>query len=328
MIGKGVNAISMIGKGIGKLVVIVFYLLLIMVMLSSLGAFGESAASPARLYGSGEDKVAIIDIAGTIADQDTSGGFGASAVSSPRGIIRAFEEVRDDESVKAIVLRINSPGGTVTASEEIYQLIRSYRDDLSLPIIASMSDVAASGGYYVSLAADHIVANKSTLTGSIGVIFQTYNFEELANEYGVKSVTVASGENKDFLNPLEPVSEEQIAILQRLTDEAYGQFVGHVSERRPIEPATLAEVADGRVLSGEQALQVGLVDSVGTLQDAVNVALRQANINEASVVVYGEKSFLDMFLGVMSRNSLLKSFFPGTEPLMHLSGKPAYYWGH
>jgi protease-4 len=187
------------------------------------------------------------------------------------------------------VLEVNSPGGGVTASDEMHQSILDFREQTGLPVVVSMGDVAASGGYYISTAADRIVANETTLTGSLGVIFALTDFSELADRYGVEQEVVKSGEFKDMGSSFRDLTPEEREILQSIVDESYDEFVGVIVEGRGLPEERVREIADGRVYSGEQAKELGLVDSFGGLDEAAEVSRDLANIREATVVRYVEK---------------------------------------
>jgi protease-4 len=187
------------------------------------------------------------------------------------------------------VLEVNSPGGGVTASDEMHQSILDFREQTGLPVVVSMGDVAASGGYYISTAADRIVANETTLTGSLGVIFTLTDFSELADRYGVEQEVVKSGEFKDMGSSFRDLTPEERDILQSIVDESYDEFVGVIVEGRGLPEERVREIADGRVYSGEQAKELGLVDSFGGLDEAAEVSRDLANVREATVVRYVEK---------------------------------------
>jgi protease-4 len=304
---------------------VIFYLLLIGFFASAFRS--DVNSGPKVLYGSGDNQIAVIDITGIITETDASGSpLAATTSTSSRRILSVLETIKQSEEVKAVILRINSPGGSVTASEEIYQIISQFKADTGIPVIVSMADVAASGGYYVALAGDHIIASSTTLTGSIGAIIQSINFKDLANNFGVRSVTITSGPNKDMLNPLEEVNPQQIQILQQLVNEAYNLFLNRVSEGRALPRQQLQAIADGRVISGLQARQAGLVDQVGTFHDAVIAAQQRAQIGEAQVVIFGQRSPLEELLGVIADRFTPTSQVPFLSTLQTLHGQPAYLY--
>lgn len=231
-------------------------------------------------------KVAVIDIQGTIVDANLPPIFsrGGNPVDD---IVARLEMAGADASVKAVVLRINSPGGSVTGSDVVYREVVRFRERTGKPVVISMAEVAASGGYYVALAGDKIVAHPTTITGSIGVIIPTVNFSAGLAKIGIVARSVKSGPNKDLANPLEPMRDSQYAVLQHLVDQFYEEFKAKVKERRPnLDLAKFAEMTDGRVVSGRDALSLGLVDSLGGVRDAFDEAKGLANIPSAKMVKY------------------------------------------
>jgi protease-4 len=183
-------------------------------------------------------------------------------------------------------MQVNSPGGGVYESDEIYNRILELKAQYPKPLVVYMSQTAASGGYYVSMAADKIYANRNTLTGSIGVIIRTYNYEELADKIGVKDVTFKSGEQKDLLNPMRPLKDQEKAIAQSLVNESYGFFVDVVAKGRNMDRNQVLQLADGRVYSGTQAKNLGLVDELGNLDQAINGTAELANTTDPQVLLF------------------------------------------
>lgn len=232
------------------------------------------------------NEVAMIDVTGMImnARQDGLLTQGENPVSTFR---EKLDRAADDSSVKAVILRINSPGGGVTASEIMYRELVSFREQTGKPVVVLMMDVAASGGYYLACGGDAIVAYPSTVTGSIGVIIQTVNFHKALTSIGIEPEAITSGPNKAVGSPLEPMSDEQRAILQGLVDEFYGSFVAVVRKARPgLTDEGAKQATDGRVVSGIQALELGLVDRVGDLDEAFGLAKTLAAIDDADLVLY------------------------------------------
>jgi protease-4 len=235
------------------------------------------------LFGPSGDRVALVRIHGVIYDS--------------RPVIKDLQRYADDERVKAIVLRVDSPGGGVAASQEIYQEIRRLREEKNKKVVISMGSVAASGGYYVSCAADHVVANPGTVTGSIGVIAEWYNYGSLLNWAGLKPEVVKSGALKDIGSPAREMTPEERQVLQAMVDRLYNQFVGVVvaarSGKQGLDEARIRQLADGRVFTGDEALQFGFVDELGNERTAVLSAARLVGISGEPVVVEppAEKSF-------------------------------------
>ncbi len=245
----------------------------------------------------GGDKIGLITIEGLILSGSGGGGlFGGFAGSDT--IVRQLVQARRDPSIKAVVLRVNSPGGSAAASQEIYGEVLKLRRTRK-PVIVSMGDVAASGGYYVAAAADKIVANGSTMTGSIGVIMEFMNLQGLYGKVGIDHTTIKSGEYKDIGSSSRQLTATERRLLQAMVDDVYDQFVTDVAEgRRQVSRAEVRRIADGRIFTGRQALKLKLVDELGNLQDAIALAARSAGITgRPTVVELGRRSFLDLLAG-------------------------------
>jgi protease-4 len=228
------------------------------------------------------DKVAVIEIAGVI--------------TNPQTTIDQLVRYREDGGVKAIILRIDSPGGGVGPSQEIYREV--MRTKKAKKVVASLGGVAASGGYYVASAADAIVANPGTITGSIGVIMQFSNVEGLMKLIGLKTYTFKSGKHKDLGSPFREPNPGDEAILMEVIETVHDQFVGAVAQGRDMDVARVREIADGRILSGQQAMELGLVDRMGNLQDAIELAAEMGGIRGKPHVVFPKRkrNLLDLFL--------------------------------
>jgi protease IV len=240
--------------------------------------------------GKGEAKILLMDVSGFITDEAPSGGLGLgpSPVRVPM-LVRIREELKKaahDRHVRALVLRINTPGGTVTASDIIYREVMLFREETKVPVVAALMDVAASGGYYIALAADRIVAHPTSVTGSIGTIMVTANVEGLLGKIGVATNTFKSAEHKDMGSPFRVLTPEERAIFQSVIDELQRQFVAKVVERRRLPEPTARGLADGRIYTAPQALDKGLVDAIGYMPDALAAARRAIGVDEAKVIVY------------------------------------------
>ena len=222
--------------------------------------------------GGGGERVALIDSSGGIADTGGDGGSG-----DPRTIVGFLRQAETDPRVKAVVVRINSGGGSPAAAEEIYDAIRRIRSR-GKPVVASMGDVAASAAYYIAAAADRIVANPSTTTGSIGVISQNFVIGRLLDELGITVETVVSGPFKDATSQFRPMTEEERAYMQALVNDVLEQFVHAVAEGRGLDVEYVRSLADGRIFTGRQAHSLRLVDELGGLEDAIMLAGRLAGI--------------------------------------------------
>jgi protease IV len=226
-------------------------------------------------------KIALIPLRGVISST-LSGQLGDSMVDDLR---YALDQAREDDDVKAIVLEIDSPGGEVTASDVIYNAVVRARE--KKPVVVHMGSLAASGGYYVACGGRYIIANDTTITGSIGVIIQTLNYQELFNKIGLSAVIFKSGEFKDMLNGARPITPEEREYVQGFVMGTYDKFLGIVARERNLSPDVLRNtVADGRILAGRDALQHKLIDGIGQIEDAFAKARELGNAPDATVVRY------------------------------------------
>ncbi len=251
-------------------------------------------------------------------------GVGIVRVEGP--ILDSYQTIEElnafaaDPLVKAIVVRIDSPGGGVAPSQEIYNAVKRVRKEQNKTVVASMGTVAASGGYYIAVATDRILANPGTLTGSIGVIMQMANFQELLEKIGVKSVVVKSGKFKDLGSPFRPISEEDRQVLESVMNDTLSQFIEAVAEGRSMDLAEVEQLADGRVFTGRQAKSVLLIDEIGDLHDAIKLAGELSGIEGTPRVLettkpFSFREFLEStFLG--SVRGLVPSRF--SSPLLYL----------
>jgi protease-4 len=221
------------------------------------------------------DKIAIVEIKGVITQSS--------------GIIEEINQYQEDEGVKAIILRIDSPGGGVGPSQEIHREILKIKSKKK--VVTSMGSVAASGGYYIACASDLIIANPGTITGSIGVLMEFTNIEELFKKIGIKGVVLKSGEHKDIGSPLREMTPEEKKILQEVIDNVHQQFVQAVAKGRKMDQAKVMQIADGRILTGEQAKQIGLVDQIGNLQDAIDITAKMVGIEGKPHILYPKRRF-------------------------------------
>ncbi len=236
------------------------------------------------VIGSGE-KIAIVELKGVILNSEET--------------VRQLKKYRDDKLIKGILFRIDSPGGGVVASQEIFEEVKKVRES-GKPIVVSMGSLAASGGYYVSCPANKIVANLGTLTGSIGVISQFLRYDSLLGKIGVQVNTIKSGKLKDAGSPFRAMTEIDRAYFQQLMDEVHQQFISAVEKERKLSRDSVLKLADGRVFTGEQALANGLIDTIGTFEDAKKITARLAGIKGEPSIVKERKrrlSLLDLALG-------------------------------
>lgn len=251
--------------------------------------------------GDGTNKIAVLDVEGVIMDSgDTSSVFGATSYNH-NSFLEKLEMSKKDDSIKGIVIRVNSPGGGVVESAEIYDKIQEVKEESDKPVYISMGATAASGGYYISAPADKIFASPETLTGSLGVIMQGYNYEKLAEKIGVETVTIKSGPYKDIMSGNRKMTDEERKIMQNMIDNSYNQFVKIIAEGRGMSEAEVRKVADGRIYDGRQAKEVGLIDQFGYLED-VTVAMKEdLKIKDAMVVRYTDSVGFDSLFSMTAQ---------------------------
>ena len=293
MSSRGRVALVAIGVSVG---ILVLFLGTIWVLMATVSEDGLPTGGP---------KVAVVEIEGIIMD-------GTAAV-------RELREHADNSAIKAIVLRVNSPGGVVAPTQEIFSAIQRARK-AGKPVVATLGAVAASGGYYVAAAADRIYANPGTLTGSIGVVMQMANLEGLLKKVGVEYVVVKAGAYKDVGNIARTMSPEERKMLQALLDDVYSQFVDAVAEGRGLERKEVLAFAEGRIYSGQQALALKMVDEMGGFEDAVEAAGKLANIQGRPKLVYPPRKFsfkdlLENRLGLPGAGPLLPALSGIRTPL-------------
>ncbi len=252
------------------------------------------------------NKIAVVYVDGTI-----TGSHGASGLLSESGgtdsLIKQLHEASDDASIKGIVLRINSPGGSSTATQEVGEEIKKIRAK-GKPVVTSMGDMAASGGYWLAACTDKIYANPTTLTGSIGVYMPYSNWEELYKKIGVRQEKIKSGAHKDILSNDRPMTEEERVILQTMVDEIYQGFVEVVAEGRHLDIETVKKIADGRVYTGKQAKELGLVDEMGNLYDAIDGTAQMVGIHgKPKIKEYGKNNPFSMLMSTSDKAEILKT---------------------
>ncbi|MGH7396602.1 MAG: signal peptide peptidase SppA [Candidatus Rokuibacteriota bacterium] len=238
--------------------------------------------------GKGASKILLLDLSGVLSDDLPSFSIGAPPPRVPV-VARVREELQkaeEDERVRGVIVRINSPGGTITASDILYHELRAFKARKKVPVIAMILDVGASGGYYAALAADTIVVNPTTITGSIGVVMVTVNAQGLLEKIGVTPLAIKSGPMKDAGSPFRSLTEPERAVFQSIIDDMYGRFVGLIVQSRKLSAERVRALADGRVYTADQALELGLVDRIGYLEDVVALAKERAGLSEARVIMY------------------------------------------
>lgn len=236
--------------------------------------------------GRGRDKILLLEISGFLSDAPRRGLRSLWAGTDAARVKEELDKAARDPLIKAVVLRINSPGGMVSAADLMHHEILNFRKERQVPVVASLMGVAASGGYYVAQAAEVIVAQPSGLTGSIGVVALKPNLRGLMEKTGVEAEVVKSGRFKDFWSPFRPASPEEKRLMQAIIDDFSGRFVEVVATGRRLPPARVRALADGRIFPASQAKDLGLVDELGYLEDALARAREKAGLTEARVVVY------------------------------------------
>lgn len=303
------------GVLLGFLLPVFACLCLMLSMFAGLGSLGNSAASsastsidtmpfgstnsqPTAQYVSGPrtgPAIAIVDVAGPIVTGSDSGnGLTSSGNAASGPIVKSIKAAAKDSNVKAIILRVNSPGGSVVASNEIHKALKAS----GKPVVALMTETAASGGFYVSMAADHIVAHPDGLTCSIGVIFQLVNIKGLSEQFGIKDVTIVSGKNKDLGNQFRDMRPDERELLQNIVTEMYEGFVTIVSDGRKLPKDEVRKIADGRICTGRQALSYKLVDELGGEDEAIAKAASLGGIaGEPRVLQYRRQTPFSTLLG-------------------------------
>jgi protease-4 len=243
-------------------------------------------------------KIAVVEVDGMLMNARSGGMLSLGSSENPMSrFSQQMDRAERDPGVKAVVLRINSPGGTVTASDTMYEIVRRFRDRTGKPVVASTQEVAASGGYYVACAADRIIVQPTSVVGSIGVIFESVQFKGTMDKLGVTSTAIKSGSLKDMASPWKLLQDDEKVVMQQMVDEYFVRFVDVVKSRRQLKEQIAADlneykkagyagVFSGRVFSGAKAVELGLADRTGLLADAVDEARKLANAPKASAVMY------------------------------------------
>jgi protease-4 len=277
---------------------VAFAFLVLLVVTAAILLAPRGGGPPLALGG----RVGVVDLEGIILSADRF-----------REMLGRFREAGN---VKAVVVRVNSPGGGVAASQELYSEIRRFRKETGKPVVVSMEAVAASGGYYAAVASDHIVANPGTITGSIGVIMQWMNYADLLEWAKLRTVTLKSGALKDAGNPSRPITDEERQYFEELIQKLRMQFQSAVAEGRKgrLKPGALERMSDGRVVTGEEALALGLVDEVGDYRDAVDRAARLAHLAVPAEVWHprpARPGLIDLLTGGPSESTLTGRLLSG-----------------
>lgn len=314
-------------------------ILITVIYLSSsiLGFSGDKAPSSTPLemeYVSGaknaDKKIAIININGIVLSRDTSW----KRTASSKKICDMLEKAAKDDTIKGVLLKIDSPGGEITATDKIYHYVEKVKEK-GKPVVASLGAMATSGGYYIAAAADYIVSNRLTTTGSIGVIINNYNYHELLDKIGIKDEVYKSGKMKDLLNPARPRTSKEKEIVNNIIQESYNKFVKIVSNTRISENKNLtkkyiknSKIGDGRIFTGEQAHKLGLVDELGYKEDALQklAKLSELKENNYKVVRFKQKlSLSEILQKFVTDNKKLQVKIPGMELFKVLESGKSYY---
>ncbi|RDW20900.1 signal peptide peptidase SppA [Oceanobacillus chungangensis] len=256
------------------------------------GKYGEEVID----LGTSMDKIAVLRLNGVIQEGIAPGLLSTGSYNHQR-FLDLLDHAGEDKSIKAIVMDVNTPGGGVVESAEIHEKVLEIQQTYKKPVYVSMGNTAASGGYYISAPADKIVAHPATLTGSIGVIMQALNYAELADNLGIDFNTIKSGEYKDIMSASREMTDGERTILQTMIDELYGEFVQVIVDGRGMSESTVRELGDGRVYTGTQAKENGLVDELGTLDDTIAMMKEEQGLSDATVIEYTNGFEFNKFLG-------------------------------
>jgi protease IV len=248
--------------------------------------------------GSAAKRIAVLEVDGVIQDVNTATSIFESAGYNHEVFMEQLKTVQEDDSVKAVILKVNSPGGGVVESAQIHEKLVEIQEESKKPVYVSMGSMAASGGYYIAAPAEKIFASKETLTGSLGVIMQSINYSELAEKYGVDFVTIKSGPHKDIMSPTREMTEEEREILQSMVNNSYEGFVDVIAQGRGMSEEEVKNIADGRVYDGIQAKENNLIDDFGYIEDVIAQMKKDLKLEDAQVIEYtsdgGFASLLNM----------------------------------
>lgn len=251
--------------------------------------------------GAGPNKIVIIPVKGIITARSSKKYF-YETPSMVDSLKDQLEQASEDDGVKAVILEIDSPGGGITASDIIHKEIIDFKERTGKKVIVSMQDVAASGGYYIAAAADKIIAHPTTITGSIGVIMPIINMADLVKKYGIEDISVTSGEMKNLASPFKKMTDRQRKILLDIVDEMHAVFMDVISKGRNMDIEDVRKLADGRIYTGAQALENGLVDQLGYNEDAILVAKEISGLKDATIIKYKKAFTLSEIFAVIMNN--------------------------
>lgn len=233
------------------------------------------------------NRIVVLNVDGVIQDTGSASSFFGTAGYDHKMFMQQLEQIRNDDTIKGVVLKVNSPGGGVVESAQIYDKITEIQEETEKAFYVSMGSMAASGGYYIAAPADKIFVSEETLTGSIGVIMESVNYGELAERYGIDFVTIKSGPYKDILSPSREMTDDERALLQEMLDSSYEAFVDVIEEGRGMSEEQVKTFADGRIMNGRQAVDQGLADDFGYAEDTIAAIKTDLDVENATVFEYG-----------------------------------------
>ncbi|HZG71563.1 MAG TPA: signal peptide peptidase SppA [Chondromyces sp.] len=288
--------------------------------LESMMGGNEKFAETVKEDGDEFKKIALLSVDGVIQDSATTGSILESPTYNHRNFMELLDQIKEDDTVRAIVLQVNSPGGGVVESAQIHDKIKEIKEDTKKPVYVSMGSMAASGGYYISAPADKIFASPETMTGSLGVIMQGVNYAKLAEDFGVEFVTIKSGPHKDIMSSTREMTEEEEKILQSMINNSYNGFVKVISEGRNIPVEEVRKIADGRIYDGRQAKELGLIDEFGYTEDTIAQLKKDHKLDGAQVVSYEPNVGFPSLLAMNAKSLLSEDAEMNT--LMKLLGSP------
>ncbi|WP_432352236.1 signal peptide peptidase SppA [Sporosarcina sp. A2] len=246
--------------------------------------------------GDPNERIAVLDVSGVIQDTGPASPFAAAGYNH-QSFLEQLADVQEDQTVKGIVLHVDSPGGGVLESSDIYDEIIAIQENRNIPIYVSMGSMAASGGYYISAPAEKIFVHPETITGSIGVIMESLNYAELADKIGIDFNTIKTGPYKDIMSPNREMTKAERDMLQEMINDSYNRFVGIVADGRDMSVADVKKVADGRIMNGRQAIESGLADDYGKLPDVIDALIADQKFNNPTIFEYGTTDSLTSLFG-------------------------------
>ena len=314
-------------SGITLILLVVGALFLGRAMIQDDGTVQQNTLQEVVVSGTGENKIVMIPISGVISDKPTDNIF-LNIPGMVHVVKKNLEQVAADSNVKAVIFTVDSPGGGITASDIIYNNIKRFKEATGKTVVVYMQNVAASGGYYISIVADKIIAHPTTITGSIGVIMPIVNVSKLIDKYGIEEKSIKSGLMKDIGSPLKKMLPEEKEVLTEIIDEMYMRFITLISKERELPLDQVKKLADGRIFTGNQAVNNGLIDQVGYLEDAIDITKDLAGLKEAKIIKYERKLSVSDFLKVMASKMLSKPEIKiniDDFPIKQIT-KPMYLW--